>query len=325
MNKLKVLITGCAGFIGMHTSIRFLNEGWDVLGIDSLNDYYSVDLKENRIREIEKCASRSDSDFMFHRSDINNFDFKSLPKIDAVVHLAAQAGVRFSIENPEVYVQSNISAFLKVLEYVNRAKIDRFVYASSSSVYGKNSTQPFKETEECTQPQSFYAATKRCNELMAFSFFQNHAVSSIGLRFFTVYGPWGRPDMAPMIFAEAAYSQKSIKVFNNGKQERDFTYIDDIVEGIYLITLKANKLTGAELFNIGNGSPVGLMEFIGAIEHFTTRSLVKEFFPEQNGDVKVTYADTGKLKKLINYKPETSLPEGIEKFITWFKEYNNVE
>ena len=325
MNNQIELITGCVGFIGMHTAIRFLVEGWNVIGIDSFNDYYSVDLKESRLREIEKYAEMSDANFTIIRSDINDFDFNSLPIINAVVHLAAQAGVRYSIENPEVYVHCNISAFLKVLQYVNSNNIERFVYASSSSVYGKNSVQPFRESEACTQPESFYAATKRSNELMAISFFKNHGVSSIGLRFFTVYGPWGRPDMAPMLFASAAYSGKSINVFNNGMQERDFTYIDDIVEGIYLITMKADTLSGAQLFNIGNGAPVGLMKFISEIENCTKRKLVKEFLPEQNGDVQVTYADTSKLRKLINYKPETLISSGIEQFIDWFKEYNNVE
>ena len=216
-----VLITGAAGFIGMHASIRFLKEGWDVVGLDNMNDYYSVELKQNRVENIRVLAEELGRSFEMYEADLNSDVWKKLEYFDfeAIVHLAAQAGVRYSLENPRAYLESNILGFQSVLEFVSKTGIDRFVYASSSSVYGKNSIQPFTENAACDSPESYYASTKRANELMAKSYFNTQGVNSIGLRFFTVYGPWGRPDMAPMLFAKAGMNNKTIKVFNHGRRE----------------------------------------------------------------------------------------------------------
>jgi UDP-glucuronate 4-epimerase len=235
--------------------------------------------------------------------------------------LAAQAGVRYSLENPNAYLESNILGFQKVLDFVLKMKIKKFVYASSSSVYGKDSAQPFVESASCNAPESYYAATKKANELMANAYSETHKVSSIGLRFFTVYGPWGRPDMAPMLFTKAAMNGKIIRVFNNGEQKRDFTYIDDIVEGVYRLIVKYVPNEKAIIVNIGNGSPVGLLDFISKIEDQTGRILNKTFVEAQLGDVEVTYADTNKLVKLIDYRPKISLNDGLRKFVDWFKVY----
>ena len=322
----RVLITGAAGFIGMHTSIRFLKEGWDVIGLDNLNDYYSVNLKEDRLKEIKKSSEEFDKEFLFYQEDLNSdiWDELNSVKIDSLVHLAAQAGVRYSIENPRAYLESNILGFQKVIEFVLRKNIDRFLYASSSSVYGKNSKQPFSESEPCNSPESYYAATKRANELMAYSYSKTQGLKSIGLRFFTVYGPWGRPDMAPMLFAHAAFKKNTIDVFNYGKQKRDFTYVDDIIEGIYSLVIKDNYESDYLLMNIGNGSPVGLLDFISTIEKYSC-PIDKKMVAAQMGDVEVTYADTSLLSKTVGYKSKYNLDTGIQIFMNWFKNYFNYE
>jgi UDP-glucuronate 4-epimerase len=322
----RVLITGAAGFIGMHTSIRFLKEGWDVIGLDNLNDYYSVSLKEDRLKEIKKSSVEFDKEFLFYQEDLNSDIWDQFEdfKIDSLVHLAAQAGVRYSIENPGAYLQSNILGFQKVIEFVLKKKIDRFLYASSSSVYGKNSKQPFSESEPCNSPESYYAATKRANELMAHSYSKTQGLKSIGLRFFTVYGPWGRPDMAPMLFAHAAFKKNTIEVFNYGKQKRDFTYVDDIIEGIYTLVIKDNYESDYLLLNIGNGSPVGLLDFISTIEKYSC-PINKKMVAAQNGDVEVTYADTSLLSKNVGYISKYNLETGIQIFMKWFKNYHNYE
>ena len=322
----RVLITGAAGFIGMHTSIRFLKEGWDVVGLDNLNDYYSVSLKRNRLKEISMVESMLGCTFQMFEIDINSSVWNDLESIefDAIVHLAAQAGVRYSIENPRAYLESNILGFQSVLEFVSNAGINRFLYASSSSVYGKNSSQPFSEKEACDAPESYYAYTKRANELMAKSYFHTEGLSSIGLRFFTVYGPWGRPDMAPMLFAKAGIANQTIKIFNHGKQERDFTFVDDIVEGIFLLTTMENFPNASLVCNIGNGAPVGLMNFIYLLEESLEKEFSKEYIDAQKGDVESTYADTSRLESLVKYRPKTSLAEGIPVFIKWYKDYFNV-
>lgn len=319
----RILITGVAGFIGMHAAIRFLDEGWDVVGLDNINDYYDVQLKFDRLNEIGLRAERSNGDFRFHKSDLNSSVWVELEgeKFDTCLHLAAQAGVRYSLENPEAYIMSNILGFQKVLDFVKSAGIKRFLYASSSSVYGSRTDKPFGESLNCSKPESYYAATKIANELMAFSYHRTHGIQSIGLRFFTVYGPWGRPDMAPMLFASAASKNQSIKVYNYGNQRRDFTYIEDIIEGIYSLVIMNKFPAGAEVFNIGNGSPVGLMDFISEIEVNMKIELSKEFVEAQLGDVEETFADTTKLFNLTGYKPRTSLETGIEKFINWYKVY----
>ena len=322
----RVLITGAAGFIGMHTSIRFLKEGWDVVGLDNLNNYYSVQLKEDRVLKIVAIASAEKKSFQLYRNDLNSEVWNELEnlQIDALIHLAAQAGVRYSIDNPNSYLESNIFGFQRVLDFVRLKNIRPFIYASSSSVYGKDSEQPFKENDTCNSPESYYAATKKANELMATAYFNTHKVSSTGLRFFTVYGPWGRPDMAPMLFATAAFEGSPIKVFNHGNQKRDFTFIEDIVQAVFKIITKQNSSIGAQIYNVGFGSPVQLMKFIETIEYHTERILKKEFQPAQIGDVETTYADITKLRQSISYSPETNINEGIECFISWYKQYYKV-
>lgn len=319
----RVLITGAAGFIGMHTSIRFLREGWDVIGLDNLNDYYSVALKRDRLNEISKTAAKLGSTFEMFEADLNSAVWKEFESIDfeAIVHLAAQAGVRYSLQNPRAYLESNILGFQSVIEYVLKTGVNRFLYASSSSVYGKNSSQPFSEKAACDAPESYYASTKRANELMAKSYFHTEGLSSIGLRFFTVYGPWGRPDMAPMLFAKAGSSDQTIKVFNHGKQERDFTYVDDIVEGIFELTTMENFPYQSLVCNIGNGSPVGLMNFISILEKSMGKELKKEYVDAQKGDVESTYADTSLLESLVDYKAKVGLEMGVPLFIDWYRSY----
>lgn len=319
----RVLITGAAGFIGMHTSIRFLREGWDVVGLDNMNDYYSVSLKRDRLSEITSTASKFSRSFNMYESDLNSNVWTELIsfEFEAIVHLAAQAGVRYSIENPRAFLESNILGFQSVIDFVSKTGIKRFLYASSSSVYGKNSSQPFSEKAACDSPESYYASTKRANELMAKSYFHTEGLSSIGLRFFTVYGPWGRPDMAPMLFAKAGSSDQAIKVFNQGKQERDFTYVDDIVEGIFLLTIMENFPNQSLVCNIGYGEPVGLMEFISLLEKSIGKKFIKEFVDAQQGDVESTFADTTLLKSLVDYKSMVGLYNGIPLFMNWYKSY----
>ena len=317
----RVLITGAAGFIGMHTSIRLLREGWEVVGLDNVNDYYSTELKEKRLNEVKNFAKKTNSIFIFLREDLNSDIWKKIESqyhFDAVIHLAAQAGVRYSIENPIAYLESNIIGFQKVIEFVERNSITRFLYASSSSVYGKNSQQPFKENESCNCPESYYAATKRANELMACSYSNTHSVASVGLRFFTVYGPWGRPDMAPMIFASACKNGEEISVFNYGKQKRDFTYISDVTEAIYRIAT-LNEFPKSSIFcNVGYGSPTKLMDFITLIKENFGNDLRISLVPAQSGDVEETFADTTFLKEMINFEPKIDLKEGIKMFAQWY-------
>jgi len=319
----RVLITGAAGFIGMHTSIRFLKEGWDVVGLDNFNDYYAVSLKRDRAVEIARNANEIGRLFILYEADLNSNIWDKLQSydFDAIIHLAAQAGVRYSIEKPRAYLESNILGFQAVLEFVVKTRQIRFLYASSSSVYGKNSAQPFSESAPCDSPESYYASTKRANELMPKSYFHTEGIASIGLRFFTVYGPWGRPDMAPILFAKAAIKGGKIQVFNHGIQKRDFTYIDDIVEGIIRLTFSNNIPKRALIFNIGAGNPTRLMDFIEIIEKHSGKVIKKEFVKAQKGDVMETYADVTQLKSLIDYAPSTKLEYGIEVFIKWYKSY----
>lgn len=319
----RVLITGVAGFIGMHTAIRFLNEGWDVLALDNLNDYYSVSLKIDRLKKVEAIAKNLRLSFQLFKADLNSSIWNSFQdmQIDAVIHLAAQAGVRYSIENPRAYLESNILGFQSVIDFVKKMNINRFVYASSSSVYGQDSVQPFNEIESCNSPESYYAATKKANELIAKAYSHTFGLNSIGLRFFTVYGPWGRPDMAPMLFASAAFNKKTVNIFNYGNQKRDFTYIDDIIDGIFGLVTNIEFSNGALICNIGNGSPVGLLDFIKLIEENTGYELNKNFIEHQIGDVSETFADITRINTLIGYKPKTTINKGVEKFIRWYKTY----
>lgn len=330
----QILITGAAGFIGFHLSKKLIELGYEVVGVDNLNDYYDPSLKLARLRELGIFGVRLKSDeiikyksdnFIFLKSDITEDTlWRLLEKefeLKSVIHLAAQAGVRYSLENPKTYIKSNVEGFLNVLEFCRYQKIKHLIYASSSSVYGMDSIQPFSEDQNCNKPVSLYAATKRSNELMAYTYYHLFGINSIGLRFFTVYGPWGRPDMAPFQFVKAAFDGTSIRVFNHGNQKRDFTYIDDIVNGIIQVFEQKEKNQEAEICNIGQGKPVALMDFIVALEKATEKNLMKEFVEAQPGDVKITYADTEILETKYNYKPKFDISSGIENFVKWFKDF----
>ena len=332
---MNILVTGTAGFIGFHLAKRLLEEGHAVVGIDSINDYYDVALKLNRLKAcgIAPEGGRSSiyDKYVFHRMDLCDANALHVlmeeGQFDVVVNLAAQAGVRYSLTHPESYLQSNIVGFGHVLEACRQAKVPRLVYASSSSVYGDNASVPFKETDRVDYPVSLYAASKKSNELMAFSYARLYGLQTIGLRFFTVYGPWGRPDMAPMLFASAIREGRTIRVFNHGHLMRDFTYIDDIVEGIFrVVTVPGMRREDvphvpATIYNIGHGSPVALMDFIQELERCMGREATKEFVDMQAGDVHQTWADTTRLQDDYHYTPVISLGEGIARFVEWFKTY----
>ena len=324
---MKLLVTGAAGFIGMHACRRLLERGHEVFGIDNLNAYYDPALKRARLELLRPFAK-----FAFEKLDIADqaalgavFEAR---RFDAVLHLAAQAGVRYSLENPMAYVSSNVAGFLNILEGCRRAKIAHLCYASSSSVYGANTELPFREEHRVDSPVSLYAATKRADELMAHSYGELYGMASTGLRFFTVYGPWGRPDMALFIFTRAILEGKPIKVFNGGDMLRDFTYIDDIIEAVTAIVERpcpGNSAGGphssplARLFNIGHGSPVKLMDFVHAIERALGKKALIELAPMQPGDVQATYASTDKLRAEIGYAPSTTVETGVERFIAWYR------
>ncbi len=331
-----MLVTGAAGFIGFHLSRRLIAEGLEVLGLDNLNDYYSVALKRARLAELEGAPG-----FEFTRCDIA--DAPSLEGMvarfepDVVVNLAAQAGVRYSLENPSAYVESNLVGFANVLEACRHHGVRHLVYASSSSVYGGNKEQPFRVAHSVDHPLSLYAATKKSNELMAHTYAHLFRLPVTGLRFFTVYGPWGRPDMAAYLFADAIRSGKPIKVFNHGNMKRDFTYIDDIVEGVFRLLghipspceagegpVPPSHSTTApyRLYNIGNSSPVHLMDMIGIMEECLGRKAEKKLMPIPPGDVPETYADVSGLEEDIGFRPETPLREGMQRFIDWYLAYH---
>lgn len=317
---MKILLTGAAGFIGFHLAGRLLSRGDEVVGVDNLNDYYPVVLKEARLSRLT-----SEKGFRFVKMDIS--DREALPalfeseKFDAVVNLAAQAGVRYSIENPWAYVESNLLGFMNVLECCRHYPVKNLVYASSSSVYGDNGKVPFSEDDKVDSPVSLYAATKKSNELLASCYNHLYGIPATGLRFFTVYGPWGRPDMSPMLFASAILEGRPIKVFNNGKMMRDFTYIDDIVEGV--VRVLDHPSEEHRVYNIGCGSPAKLLDFISLIETSLGRTAEKIMMPMQAGDVTRTYADTTRLERDFGYRPQVSLPEGIAKFVEWYNSDNN--
>ena len=335
---MKFLVTGTAGFIGFHTSKYLLDRGDVVIGIDNLNDYYDPALKKARL----SLLKNSDK-FTFHRIDIvdkNSVDniFKS-ESPEYIIHLAAQAGVRYSLQNPYAYIDSNITGFMNILEACRNNPIRHLVFASSSSVYGANTHMPFDADDDCNHPVSIYGATKKSNELMAHAYSHLYDIPVSGLRFFTVYGPWGRPDMALFIFTKKIINNERIDIFNNGEHKRDFTFIDDIVEGIVRVAdniAKSNPnwdSTNPEpatstapyrLYNIGNNSPVGLIRFIELIEMNLEKKSIKNFLPLQPGDVPETYANVNKLMDDIGYSPSTSIETGIEIFINWYKDYYKV-
>ena len=329
---MKVLVTGAAGFIGMHTAKRLLERGDDVVGIDNINDYYDVRLKYARLEQLKPFPN-----FTFIKMDIADRDVMEKlfaeHKFPRVIHLAAQAGVRYSLQNPHAYIQSNVVGFMNILEGCRHNKVEHLVYASSSSVYGSNTKIPFSEHHNTDHPISLYAATKKSNELMAHTYSHLYGLPTTGLRFFTVYGPWGRPDMAPMIFAKAIMEGTPIDVFNHGDMKRDFTYVDDIVEGV-VRTLNnlatpnkqfdstnpdpASSHAPFHIYNIGNHQPVELMTFIKCLERAMGKKAILKLLPMQHGDVIVTYAETEKLKQAVGFAPCTQLETGIESFTHWY-------
>jgi len=313
---MKVLLTGAAGFIGMHCAERLLARGDQVIGVDNLSPYYSVELKRARVARLAHRA------FRLHEIDIA--DAAALKKVfdaakpDAVLHLAAQAGVRYSLENPDSYIQTNLVGFANLLECCRRRPPRHLVYASSSSVYGTNTKLPWSESDNVDHPISLYAATKKSNELTAHVYSHLFGLNTTGLRFFTVYGPWGRPDMSAFLFAHAIMEGKPIQVFNHGDMQRDFTYVDDIVEGTLRVL---DKPTRYAVYNIGNHSPVPLLDYIATLERTLGRKAQLEMKPMQPGDVKATYADTRALREAVGFAPATPLAEGIARFAAWFKAY----
>ena len=321
-SSMKILVTGAAGFIGMHTSLRLLSLGHEVVGVDNFNEYYSVALKEARHARLERFPG-----YRGYRADLA--DDAAIEKIfaehafDAVCNLAAQAGVRYSLQNPRAYVQSNLAGFVNILEGCRRHDVPRLVYASSSSVYGGNRKVPFSEDDRVDAPVSLYAATKKSNELMAHTYSHLFGLQTIGLRFFTVYGPWGRPDMALWLFTEAMLAGKPIRVFNYGKMQRDFTYIDDIVTGV-VSCLQADHLKKEELFNIGNNRPEQLMTLIQVLSNALGIEPKMEMLPMQPGDVPATFADITRISAKLGFKPETPIEKGIPAFVDWYRTYHNL-
>jgi len=339
MIRKRVLVTGAAGFIGSHLCIRLLERGDQVVGVDNLNDYYDVSLKEARLKRFS-----SHNNFRFVKMDIADRESMETlfadEEFDNVVNLAAQPGVRYSLQNPHAYIDSNIVGFTNILEGCRHHDIKHLVYASSSSVYGANESMPFSVHDNVDHPSSLYAATKKANELMAHSYAHLYGIPCTGLRFFTVYGPWGRPDMAPILFAKAILEGCPIKVFNNGDMSRDFTYIDDIVEGVMRVLDHravsnpkwsgktpdpASSLAPWRIYNIGNSEPVKLMDFIAALESSLGITAAKEFMPMQDGDVPATYANVEDLERDVGYKPDTSVEEGVARFVAWYKEYSGFD
>lgn len=333
---MKILVTGVAGFIGFHVARRLLERGDEVVGVDNINDYYDVNLKYARLAEtgIDRvCVEygkpvRSTKYPLYRFIKLNLEDREELPrlfereKFEQVINLAAQAGVRYSIENPFAYVDSNLVGFVNVLECCRHNCVQHLVYASSSSVYGVNDKVPFSEDDRVDDPVSLYAATKKANELMASCYSKLYGMPATGLRFFTVYGPWGRPDMAPMLFAKAITNGEPIKVFNHGDMMRDFTYIDDIVEGVIRVLDKVpgvNRDCQHKVYNIGCSSPMRLMDFIKCLERTMGKEAEKVYLPMQPGDVYQTYADTMKLEREVGYKPRVGLEEGVVEFVMWWE------
>jgi len=332
---MRILVTGVAGFIGFHLADRLLRDGNEVVGMDNLNAYYNVQLKKHRLAILKKNPA-----FRFHVLDLADrqgvAELFSTEKPEVVVNLAAQAGVRYSLENPHAYIDSNITGFTNILEGCRHNEVKHLVYASSSSVYGANTAMPFSVHHNVDHPISLYAATKKANELMAHTYAALYKLPCTGLRFFTVYGPWGRPDMALFLFTRAILEGRPIDVYNNGKMRRDFTYIDDIIEGVVRIMTRvpsgspewsgkkpdpASSFAPYRLFNIGNNQPVELMDFIAALEDHLGRKAQKRLLPMQPGDVPETYADVDDLMAEVGFKPCTSIREGIGRFVEWYREY----
>tara|TARA_Y100001954_G_scaffold239581_1_gene315986 strand:- start:6758 stop:7777 length:1020 start_codon:yes stop_codon:yes gene_type:complete len=337
---MKILVTGAAGFIGYHLCEKLLENKFSIIALDNINDYYDVNLKLSRLKNLgintQKALIfnqyvKSDlhgEDLIFIRMNLEDTSLKNVFsdfKISTVCNLAAQAGVRYSIENPKAYIDSNIIGFSNILECCRNFSVKRLVYASSSSVYGKNKDVPFEENQNVDNPISLYAASKKSNELMAYTYSHLYGFETIGLRFFTVYGPWGRPDMALFLFTKAIFENKKINVYNYGNHSRDFTYIDDIVEGVYNTISKDSKNSDSyKLYNIGNSKPVELMDFINLIEKNLGKKANKKMLPMQAGDVEKTYASTVKLSNDYDYTPKTPIDFGVKSFIDWYVKYYNI-
>ena len=340
---MKVLVTGAAGFIGFHLSKRLLKDGYNLIAIDNLNNYYDPNLKKDRLNELKLISKTGKNRLNFFQANLE--DYASISNIfkkfkpNIVVNLAAQAGVRYSLKNPKAYIESNLVGFGNIIEECKNYGVEHLIYASSSSVYGGNKNIPFSEEHGVNHPVSLYAATKRSNELMAHTYSHIYNLPTTGLRFFTVYGPWGRPDMAYFLFTDAIINNKPIKIFNNGKMCRDFTYIDDVINGIISVMKNVSKKdidfnfldpkissswAPYRLFNIGNSSPIKLMDFITTIEKCLGKKAMKEFLPMQMGDVESTSANINLLKNLTGFEPKTSIDEGISKFIEWYLDYYKI-
>lgn len=336
---MKYLVTGAAGFIGFYLIQKLIQQGETVVGIDNLNDYYDVSLKESRLNILNQL-----DDFSFSFIDLADREKMAnlfeIEKFDRVIHLAAQAGVRYSLINPFSYADSNLTGFLTILEGCRHNNVKHLVYASSSSVYGLNDELPFSPHDQANHPVSLYAATKKANELMAHSYSHLYGIPTTGLRFFTVYGPWGRPDMALFKFTKAIINNEPIDIYNNGEMKRDFTYVEDIVEGVARIAnvipeaekewkvstgTPANSSAPYKVYNIGNGSPINLMDYISALENHLGKTADKNMLPMQPGDVYTTWADTEDLFKATGYKPQTSVSDGVKQFVDWYKNYYQVK
>ena len=324
---MTILVTGCAGFIGYHTCVKLLKKNKIVYGIDNLNKYYDVTLKKNRIKELKKIYKN----FYFNKGDIENINFlKKIfkeKKIRKIIHLAAQAGVRYSILKPRTYMQSNILGFFNILKCSRIYKVNHCVFASTSSVYGNTKKFPTSENENTDHPLSFYAATKKSNEVMAYSYSNIYRLRTTGLRFFTIYGPYGRPDMSLFKFVKNIFQNKSIELYNRGEHYRDFTYVDDVVKyvlGLIKTKIKNNKVVPFEIYNIGNGKPVYLKSFVNIIKKKLDLKVKIKNMPFQKGDVIKTHSDTKKIDKIINFK-KTAIERGIENFIKWYKEYYSIK
>ena len=335
----KILVTGSAGFIGFHLVLKLLKHNFNVVGLDNINDYYDIKLKHERLNKISDFVEKNNlkEAYTFYKVDL--FDKKSIKNLfkensfDYVINLAAQAGVRYSIENPDAYVNSNLTGFINLLECCRESSIKHLLFASSSSVYGMNIKQPFSTKDNTDYPISLYAATKKSNELIAHAYSYLYNIPTTGLRFFTVYGPYGRPDMAYFKFADLIENSQKIDVYNNGFMKRDFTYIDDIIEGVFrivesppkqMISEITNSNAPFKLFNIGNNNPVSLDSFVSAIEKSLSKQAKKNLLPMQPGDVPVTFADIDDLSKEFGFKPNTSIEDGIDKFIKWYKSYKKI-
>ena len=335
---MTILITGAAGFIGFHITKKLLSEGFEIVGLDNLSPYYDLRLKKARLCKLEEFSKKKSVKFFFFKEDLENKNFLTELfkkfKFNKVVNLAAQAGVRYSIENPSSYINSNIVGFANLLEVCRRNNVEHLIYASSSSVYGGNKSLPFSEEHNVDHPVSLYAASKKANELMAHSYSHLYNIPTTGLRFFTVYGPWGRPDMALFLFTKSILKGEPIKIFNKGDMIRDFTFIDDITESLFRVINKdarsdsnfdylqptpSSSWAPYKIFNVGNSNPINLMDFISTIEEILGCKAKKEFLDMQPGDVASTSADTSLLENWIGFKPKTSVKEGITKFVDWYK------